>query len=686
MYTQMVLLPRKYIFLILIILFSQRVLSQSYFANGNARSLGGECYQLTQASNWQLGSVWYADPIDLSKDFDLEFYLNFGTNDGNGADGIVFVLQDVGNRAIGNAGGGLGFEGFSPSFGIEFDDFENTSMGDIASDHIAILKNGSVNHNSQNSISSPVQALVNGGNIEDGVDHLVRIVWKVNTHELEVWFDCSLRHKISYDIQKDIFSGNGTVYWGFTSSTGGLNNRQVACLRDDILVKDTFDLCKGESILLNARESKNNKYSWFPNLYLDDTSKQKPTCNTTVPMTYYVQYSDLCDNVFVDTVFVDIDIPFVMDEGQDTLLCDGMGYQFDLIGSYDSIRWNTGSKNRKITWFTQGEYSLRGWRGVCYDDDTFTIQTNITPVIQIKGDSTFCEGDSTLVSLDVKPADAIYAWQDGSTNFSKYHSSSGMVKAIASNVCGSSYDSLEINEIIIGNLDLGKDTFLCIGDTLDVNPKLSDTLDYLWSTGDNEPSIKTNVGGEFTLRISLENECFDYDTIQISEINPPSLDFLDDILLCRNEEITLNIDNKLGEITWNNAFVGNSYTLKNLAGDIDIKLVNKCGVDSITLSVDLIDCRCKMVYPSGFSPNGDNLNDVFRPIPDCPKLSKFSLQVYNRWGEQIFETNDIGKYWDGSFEGKACQEGVYFWISHWIGIEHGVIQSNSASGTIQLLK
>jgi len=258
MYTQMVLLPRKYIFLIFIILLSQRVLSQSYFANGNARSLGGECYQLTQASNWQLGSVWYADPIDLSEDFDLEFYLNFGTNDGNGADGIVFVLQDVGNRAIGNAGGGLGFEGFSPSFGIEFDDFENTTMGDIASDHIAILKNGSVNHNSQNSISSPVQALVNGGNIEDGVDHLVRIVWKVNTHELEVWFDCSLRHKISYDIQKDIFSGNGIVYWGFTSSTGGLNNRQVACLRDDILVKDTFDLCKGESILLNARESKNN--------------------------------------------------------------------------------------------------------------------------------------------------------------------------------------------------------------------------------------------------------------------------------------------------------------------------------------------------------------------------------------------------------------------------------------------
>ena len=121
---------------------------QSYFANGNARALGGECYQLTGSIDWQLGSVWYANPIDLSKDFDLEFYLNFGGKDDSGADGIVFVMQDVGNKAIGESGGGLGFEGFSPSFGVEFDDFNNQDKGDLVSDHIAILKNGSVDHNS----------------------------------------------------------------------------------------------------------------------------------------------------------------------------------------------------------------------------------------------------------------------------------------------------------------------------------------------------------------------------------------------------------------------------------------------------------------------------------------------------------------------------------------------------------
>ena len=72
--------------LLIFLLLTTRNYGQSYFANGTARSLGGDCYLLTGALDWQLGSVWYADPIDLSKDFDLEFYLNFGNKDGSGAD------------------------------------------------------------------------------------------------------------------------------------------------------------------------------------------------------------------------------------------------------------------------------------------------------------------------------------------------------------------------------------------------------------------------------------------------------------------------------------------------------------------------------------------------------------------------------------------------------------------------
>lgn len=668
------------------ILLSNFTYGQSYFANGNARALGGECYQLTGSIDWQLGSVWYADPIDLSKDFDLEFYLNFGGKDDSGADGIVFVMQDVGNKAIGESGGGLGFEGFSPSFGVEFDDFNNQDKGDLVSDHIAILKNGSVDHNSSNSISPPVPALPGAVNIEDGLDHLVRIVWIENTKELQVWFDCNLRQQIFYDIKNNIFNGDNLVYWGFTSSTGGLNNRQTVCLRDDILVEDTMTLCKGESILLNARESKNDEYTWTPNLFLNDNSIRTPSCSSTEPITYYIEYKDLCDNVFKDTLHVDIDEPFTIDAAKDTLLCNGLGYSFDLSSNYDSVRWNSGSRSKKITWLTEGEYSLRAWQGVCYDDDTFTIATSVNPFINISGDSIFCEGDSTLLSLEVSPSDAVFYWKDGLSSLTRHFSNSGDILVVAKNVCDSVTQDYSIREIVLEDFSLGNDTLLCVGDTLTIGPNSLNSVDFAWSNGSNLRRIDITESGTYILEISKENKCYESDTIIVNEMEGPLLENIDDILLCKMERIELTISNANGQVMWNNQAIGESYTLENIDGRVDVRMTNICGEDSVSFEVSLIDCYCNMVYPNGFTPNDDNLNDYFRPTPDCPKLFEFKLQVYNRWGELIFETTDINKSWDGSYQNKKCQDGVYFWTSNWKGVLNGIPQLQSSSGILHLIR
>ena len=661
------------------------IYGQSYFANGNARALGGNCYQLTGSIDWQLGSVWYADPIDLSKDFDLEFYLNFGDKD-DGADGIVFVMQDVSNKAIGKSGGGLGFEGFSPSFGVEFDDYNNQDKGDIASDHIAILKNGSVDHNSLNSISVPVPALPGAIDIEDGQDHLVRIVWIESTKELQVWFDCNLRQQIFYDIQNNIFNGDNLVYWGFTSSTGGKNNRQTVCLRDDILVDDTMTLCKGESILLNARESKDDQYTWTPNLYLNDNSIRTPSCSTTQPITYYVEYKDLCDNVFKDTLYVDVDEPFTLDDAKDTLLCNGLGYSFDFTLNYDSIRWNSGSRSKKITWLTEGEYSLRAWQGVCYDDDTFNITTSVSPVITITGDSVFCQGDSTLINLEIIPSDAVYYWEDGLSSLSRYFSSSDDILVVAKNGCDSVSQNYSTREIFLEELSLGNDTFLCVGDTLTIGPKSLNSVDYVWNTGSSLSRIDLTEAGTYTLEISKENKCYDSDTILVSDLEVPLLDNIDDILLCKSEKIELTIPNSNGQVIWNNQEIGESYILENIDGKVDVKMTNVCGEDSISFDVSLIDCYCNLFYPNAFTPNDDNLNDYFRPTPDCPKLLEFKLQVYNRWGELIFETTDINEPWDGSYQNNRCQDGVYFWTSNWKGVLKGISQAQSSHGIVHLIR
>ena len=88
--------------------------AQSYFLNGTAQSLGGDCYQLTTTQGNQNGAVWYSDLIDLTQPFDLNFTMNFGTLDASGADGMVFVLQDVGTDALGQSGGCLLYTSPSP--------------------------------------------------------------------------------------------------------------------------------------------------------------------------------------------------------------------------------------------------------------------------------------------------------------------------------------------------------------------------------------------------------------------------------------------------------------------------------------------------------------------------------------------------------------------------------------------
>ena len=83
---------------------------QAYFLNGTASSIEGDCYQLTTTQSNQNGTVWNGEFIDLESPFELSFTMNFGTIDATGADGMVFVLQDVGTDALGQSGGACGDE------------------------------------------------------------------------------------------------------------------------------------------------------------------------------------------------------------------------------------------------------------------------------------------------------------------------------------------------------------------------------------------------------------------------------------------------------------------------------------------------------------------------------------------------------------------------------------------------
>lgn len=190
-----------------------------FMLNGYASSYEVNSYILTPDGNNLSGAVWYNNPILLSGNFDMAFQLYFGFHEG--ADGIAFVLQPIGNT-IGNIGEGIGYEGISPSIAVEFDTWQNN---DPIYDHIAIQPNGDVNTN-LDALAGPVWASAASDNIEDNKWHSARIVWDAESITLSVYFDDILRLNYTADIISNIFAGNPMVYWGFTSATGSAGNLQ----------------------------------------------------------------------------------------------------------------------------------------------------------------------------------------------------------------------------------------------------------------------------------------------------------------------------------------------------------------------------------------------------------------------------------------------------------------------------
>jgi gliding motility-associated-like protein len=76
-------------------------------------------------------------------------------------------------------------------------------------------------------------------------------------------------------------------------------------------------------------------------------------------------------------------------------------------------------------------------------------------------------------------------------------------------------------------------------------------------------------------------------------------------------------------------------------------------------SIDILSCL-QFAAPNAFTPNGDGINDVFKPTLYGPVVS-YTLTIYNRWGQMIFRSRDPGKGWDGTVSGILQPDDTYAW-------------------------
>jgi gliding motility-associated-like protein len=131
----------------------------------------------------------------------------------------------------------------------------------------------------------------------------------------------------------------------------------------------------------------------------------------------------------------------------------------------------------------------------------------------------------------------------------------------------------------------------------------------------------------------------------------------------------------------------NSTFTFNEEGKYDVQLVvrnDKGCLDSLTLP-DIVEVNKggQKFIGNAFTPDGDGINDVFKPVLQGVVSDNYTFEVYNRWGERVFWTHDVNSGWDGTFNGKPAPIDAYVWLikGYYVGnIDFG------AEGNVTLIR
>lgn len=132
-----------------------------------------------------------------------------------------------------------------------------------------------------------------------------------------------------------------------------------------------------------------------------------------------------------------------------------------------------------------------------------------------------------------------------------------------------------------------------------------------------------------------------------------------DTTICMEREFTISLTG-YKSIVWSTGSSNPSITVTQ-PGTYSAQVVDKngcAGSDAINIAyVKCIDIQ----VPSAFTPNNDGKNDVFRPLLGVPPKN-YTMQIYSRWGQLVFETHDPLKGWNGKLNGEQQESGTYIYL------------------------
>ncbi|MCW5906879.1 MAG: gliding motility-associated C-terminal domain-containing protein [Chitinophagales bacterium] len=344
--------------------------------------------------------------------------------------------------------------------------------------------------------------------------------------------------------------------------------------------------------------------------------------------------------------------------------CAGSNTTLTASGAF-SYLWNDAlnSTTASIT-ATQGNYTVTGTdANGCTATANTTVTENAAPAVSISGSVTYCTGGSTTLTAS---GGTTYSWSNGSTT-AAVTLTQGSYTVTATNAIGCT-GTASVNVVESTNLTVN------ISGNLSHCPGENTTLtaaggtSYNWSNGNTSASI-TATQGSYSVTAS-DGACSVTASAVVTAFTVSPVNLGNNVKACSDSVVILNAGTGYTSYVWSNGDTNQTMQPQTSgAHSVTVTDANGCTVSgSVTVTFDeCIEMEHVVYIPTAFSPNGDGNNDLFRVIGS--NIRDINLQVYNRWGEIVYASQNLFSGWDGMYKGVAMPMEVYVYQAKVIFID-----------------
>jgi gliding motility-associated-like protein len=452
-----------------------------------------------------------------------------------------------------------------------------------------------------------------------------------------------------------------------------------------------FNLCIGQDVEINSGIQDNLLSQLLIQWYKDDVEMPELVGKTKVTFTetgkYKAQITTLCEGVRMKSknftiqqssaAEITFNYPAVINlcEGQSKVLqtVSKTNYTYKWFKDGSELRGQT-KANYSVTETGKYKVAVSNCTGVYTSSSEVQINVlNITKPQITANRLVYCEGDVPKLSINNAAGYKAKWYFNGveKTGFADQNEieaiAEGNYKALLLNdlSCEKASDNftLKINAKPVIVVSKQPDRLLCYGESASLSVSSAPNYTYAWSNGATTPSIQVVNSGTFSVIVTNENGCSSLSVATAVIVNAKiNLSIPPESKICTftGEELTLVADQGYQSYTWNGVKTTTNSFKVSVPGTYIVEIIDAIGCKASTVFKVIAWCK-ELVIPNAFSPNNDGYNDIWR-VGGLDSEPHASLQIYNRFGNIVFQTNGSNSQWDGKIKGRDAPVGIYYYV------------------------